>query len=164
MKVNFDQGLKEEPKGKPGVYYVEVSDATEEVSKNRDPYFKLKLFGIDVGKTVSEDIVMMGGKGKRVGYLKLLMLGVPKLEGDAELDPVSLIGKRAYVNLATETWNDRFGVEQSKLRPVAAPGAGLGYWSEADAPEDVVASRVMPGPEAIADAAGAAGADLDAPW
>lgn len=98
----------------PGRYLVEVVTANETRSQaGQELMWKLTLKDIASGNTVN-DVVMLEGAGKGMGIGKLSALGITR-----DMLPVEshqVLGRKAYVNVKHETWQDRNGNDQVRAK------------------------------------------------
>jgi hypothetical protein len=158
--AKLDWDLMNESSFAPGCYRVEVAAAEEKTSKKGDPYLNLRLVALDFGRaTLCFDIIMLAGKGARIGYTKLVELGVP--QGTDEVLAASLVGMRAYVWVAHEVYDGK-----TRLKVfVDADGSACGYSSIDRVPEDYTQPGPQPEPAAKAKPdAWLESEDDDVPW
>lgn len=114
-----------------GIYHIEVANAEERQSASGNAYFSLRLEDLESGRTLCFDIIMLEGKGLRIGLAKLSRLGF-KPGDDDELVAAQLIGRRGYVSVAEETWK-----EEKRLKvDISAKTSSCGYWSEEEPPQE----------------------------
>lgn len=169
VRLDFDGAFEDDAHKeltRPGVYHVEVSNAEVAKSKAGDAYIRLSLFSVDFGKKIAEDVVMLQGRGKKMGHLKLLCLGVQNQGAPFDFDVVELIGRRAYAFLDVDAYQDKNNITRTKLKVMYCDGAPVGYWSEEEVPEEIASSTVKPSTgttDASASAQGG-GKDDGIPW
>lgn len=90
---------------KPGAYEAEVLSVTGRLSKNGDPMLNIRLGAVaHGGKHLAYDNIMCGGKGRGLGQLKLMALGVKK--GD-DIDPQSLVGRRVWAHVIEDEYQGK---------------------------------------------------------
>lgn len=108
----------------PGIYPAEVHSVEEKKSKKPpySTYLKVKLVSIETRDTLCYDMIMLEGKGRGMGQRKLRVLGVD--ETTQEIDPASLVGRRAFVAIIHEPYGDRL---QAKVDGYAETSI-CGYW------------------------------------
>ena len=114
----------------PGVYLCEIRKATEKTSGKGNLMFDLTWKGVHVGDLTVYDNIMLSGKGKFLGDSRLEALGwPPKFNG--EINASELIGKRAWLFLAVETFQGK-----ASLRTDIGQGTHCGYQPEDDPPPE----------------------------
>lgn len=115
--------LKEE-----GIYLGEVGDAEVYTKDNGSVILKIIWKAPDFGVGLCHDYLVMKGGGVGIGTAKLKALG---FDGGG-FDTAELIGKRAWLRMHLEMYQDR---ENLKVATLFDPEFSCGYWSEADKPQ-----------------------------
>ena len=108
----------------PGRYFAKVESASERKSKAGDTYINVRLVAIEHDANhICFDVLMLEGKGKNIGYAKLKQLGVS--DDDEWLEASTLVGRKCYVEVQAEVYNDKPRLSVN----LGAEGAKCGYWS-----------------------------------
>lgn len=125
----YNDAPQEREQMEAGIYNVEVADAEEKTSAAGNSYFNIRLKDIGSGKSLCFDILMLNGKGIRIGLAKLSRLGFVPGE-DNEIVAAQLIGKRAWVSVKNDTYEGKTRL----VVDINAKTSGCGYWTEAEPP------------------------------
>lgn len=122
MKLDRSQAESHLPE--PGIYLAEIVSASEGYSKSAsEAMFRVTFKDVAEHKELCTDILMMEGKGARIGYKKLDALGIPK--DQEEVVPLrDLVGKRVKVAIAHREYN---GEKQATV-DISAEGSMAGYF------------------------------------
>lgn len=132
--MHVDWSAADRPMLSPGTYLVTVKECKEGISKKGDAFFNVRLNTESFDgreTTLCFDILMMEGKGAGIGLAKLQALGIPK--GTADVSAQDLIGRRAWVNVDSQTYD---GKTHLKVYTTFDPFE-LGYWPESEPPDGV---------------------------
>ena len=125
-----------DPNMPAGIYLAEVEKCEEKRSKNGDLMFAVKLRSVDFGRDLCMDWYMLEGPARNMGTGKLKALGFTGTE--PSIDPVDLLGRRCFVNVAPSTYRSpKTGEESVSMKPTKCDGASLGYWPESAPPAGV---------------------------
>ena len=118
-----------------GIYLAEVEKCEEKRSKNGDLMFAVKLRAVDFARDLCMDWYMLEVPARNMGTGKLKALGFTGTE--ASIEPVDVLGRKCFVNVAPVEFVNQRGEKQSNLRPTKCDGASLGYWPESAPPAGV---------------------------
>ena len=134
-----------EPSGEfgPGIHLGRVAKCELRKSeKTGSRYFNVQFVADDpLGgeeSTLCFDVIMLEGRGRSIGQGKLKALGFE--EGEAIESSQDLIGRRAWLACARETYN---GKERLKV-DISADGSLCGYFFEDQPPPEAATSGVAP--------------------
>jgi hypothetical protein len=140
------------PDFEPGVYLAEVKDSLlKHSSKNGDQYFGVELesSGLDgMKKRLCQDVLMLEGKGASMGVAKLRALGFFEDGTAQDIDAHELVGKRCWVRVDWQHYEDRKTGERKKsLKPYASfQPFDCGYYHESHPPEDAASAIAIDDP------------------
>lgn len=136
-RINWDQEVEDVLSLKDGVYLAEVKGCEERTSSKGDPMFYATFQAVDFNAHLCSDFIMLAGKGWSMGSAKLRALGFD--EGQEEIAPGELIGRRVYLRCAYEEREGRDGKTYKGLKVVAEfQPFSSGYWPESEAPAGVM--------------------------
>ena len=120
-----------DPNMPAGIYLAEVEKCEERRStKNGDLMFVVTFRAVDFMRELCKESIMLEGPGKNMGTGKLKLLGFTGTE--TTIDPVDLLGRKCFLNIAPETYKDKV-----TMKPTKCDGASLGYWPESAPPANV---------------------------
>lgn len=128
---------KYDPEGKglmvdPGVHHVEVVKTELLTSRKGHPMLKVELQRVSDQARVCWDYLMLDGDGAGIGYAKLVALG---LEGAKHVMPADLDGRRAWVYVAENIYQDKVTLEEKRgLKVDIGHGPHCGYWPDGAPP------------------------------
>ena len=125
----YNDSPKEREQLPAGIYNVEVADAEERTSAAGNKYFNIRLKEMEGGKSLCFDILMLNGKGVRIGLAKLSRLGFVPGQDD-EIVAAQLIGKRAWVEVKEDSYEGKTRL----VVDINAKSSACGYWSEDEPP------------------------------
>lgn len=135
----------------PGVYLAEIRKCELKHSKKSgDPYLNVEWhdladpFETGGSTLIGWDILMMDGKGRGLSQAKLKVLGFD--EGQGEIMPEDLVGRRAWV---TWEWQEFNGEKRLKVASTFRPEFSCGYRHESQPPENASTSTAPIGDEDI---------------
>lgn len=126
--------------GEPGVYLAEVASCELKTSKKNQQYFNVELVTVEGAKRepLCWDVFMLEGKGAGVGIAKMQAFGFFKDDVPEQVEAHNLVGKRAWVRVAWNTYTDsRTGETKRNLKPVTSfDPFDSGFYIESLPPED----------------------------
>lgn len=93
------------PKYKAGdIVRVRVADCESRTSKKGDDYFNVTLQD-DTGWTVTYDVIMCAGPGRKMGQVKMRILGFT--EEDTMILDAQLVGRRCWIKLDEDEYQGK---------------------------------------------------------
>lgn len=124
-----------DPNLAPGIYLAEVDRCEEKRSRAGDTMFEIRLRAVDFMRDLCMDWLLVEGPARNIGQGKLKALGFTGSE--ASIESSDIIGRRCYVNVELNSYENKKGETRTNLRPTKCDGASLGYFPENAPPSNV---------------------------
>lgn len=130
----------------PGIYRCRVKSCEQSASKNGDPMLILSLIALDWGHAaLTDDRIMLGGKGMRFGLPRLVALGIPR--GTSNIDAADMVGREIYVAMNWREWDKTDGTKVRALNVDTGGSPFCGYWPITQPPQNIcLPSEPIPEP------------------